>query len=200
MVMIGLSCLAVNAADINKAFDYYDKGDFKSAFSIFKQLANDDNAQAQYMLFSMYAKGEYVARDLDKAVQWVKKSAALGFYDAHVSLGDMYLNGTGVEKDINAAIDWFTIAADEGSPIAMAYLAEIYNKTKNKELAAKWWEKAATAGHIGSMYNTALSYCVPSIGKKEQDLRKCAYWAKKAKENGYDVSRLWKDFKLSKYE
>ena len=200
IIIIGLSFVSANATDIDKGFEYYDKGDFKSAFAIFEQLADGEDAQAQYLMFVMYSKGEYVSKDDTKAVEWAKKSAALGDYGAHLALGTTYLYGIGVKKNIDAAKDWFMIAADEGLAIAMARLASIYEDAHKGELAAKWWEKAAEAGRVDSMYNTALSYCVPSIGKKETDLKKCAFWAKKARENGYDVNRLWKDFELSKYE
>lgn len=56
-----------------------------------------------------------VAKDTEKAVEWITKAASAGNAAAQNKLGEMYLNGTGVQKDKQAAASWFKKACDNGN-------------------------------------------------------------------------------------
>lgn len=52
-----------------------------------QRMAEHGDAQAQFNLGVMYAKGEGVAQDLKQAVPWYRKAAEQGMVDAQYSLG-----------------------------------------------------------------------------------------------------------------
>ena len=54
----------------------------QSFFQRMKQAAEQGNAEAQYNLSVMYHEGEGVGQDEEKAVYWLKKSAAQGYIQA----------------------------------------------------------------------------------------------------------------------
>ena len=56
-----------------------------------------------------------VAKDTEKAVDWITKAASAGNAAAQNKLGEMYLNGTGVKQDKKAAASWFKKACDNGN-------------------------------------------------------------------------------------
>ena len=70
-------------------------------------------------------------------------------------------------------------------------------KKGDHKTAVDIWKPLAQEGEAGAQYNLAVSYCLGN--GVEKDLKQCAYWAKKAYQNGRDTSRLWNDFELSKY-
>ncbi len=53
---------------------------------LFRMAADQDVAQAQYSLAFLYFYGQGVLQSREFAVNWLKKSAALGNYDARVKL------------------------------------------------------------------------------------------------------------------
>lgn len=59
--------------------------------------------------------GSGVAKDAEKAFEWLKKSAQSGNAAAQNKLGEMYLEGIGVAKDNAAAAEWFKKACANGS-------------------------------------------------------------------------------------
>ena len=84
-------------------------------FNQTQRLANQGDADAQYMLGLMYAKGEGVPQDYAKARQWFEKAANQGNADAQYGIGWMYYEGEGVPQDYAKARQWFEKAANQGS-------------------------------------------------------------------------------------
>ncbi len=56
-----------------------------------------------------------VAKDTEKAVDWITKAAVAGNAAAQNKLGEMYWEGTGVKQDKKAAASWFKKACDNGN-------------------------------------------------------------------------------------
>jgi TPR repeat protein len=56
------------------------------AAQLFRVAADQDVAQAQYSLAFLYFYGQGVLQSRELAVSWLKKSAALGNYDARLQL------------------------------------------------------------------------------------------------------------------
>ena len=77
--------------------------------------AKQGDADAQYNLGAMYAKGDGVAQDYSAALAWVRKAADQGIAEAQFGLGVMYNNGYGVPQDDAAALAWFRKAAMSGA-------------------------------------------------------------------------------------
>jgi TPR repeat protein len=77
-------------------------------------LAEKGNAEAQYNLGVMYAKGEGVPQDYAGAVKWYRLAAEQGYAEAQYNLGVMYGQGRGVPKDQILSFMWTILAASRG--------------------------------------------------------------------------------------
>ena len=81
-----------------------------SWFAWFRKGADQGNAQAQYNLGAMYAKGQGVPQDFVQAFDWFGKAADQGNAGAQATLGWMYANGQGVAQDDTQALMWSILA------------------------------------------------------------------------------------------
>jgi tetratricopeptide (TPR) repeat protein len=118
-------CLALTwatvavAASIQEAEFAYDRGDYTQAARLFRPLAEQGNASAQFNLGMMYAKGQGVPQDYQAALKWYRRAAEQGNASAQNNLGLMYERGRGARQDFILAYMWSNIAAaslngDEG--------------------------------------------------------------------------------------
>ncbi len=73
-------------------------------------LAADGDADAQFVLGTMYRDGQGVAQDYAEALRWWRKAAELGVVDAQFALGNMYAGGSGIAQDNILAHMWYDIA------------------------------------------------------------------------------------------
>ncbi|NBV23281.1 MAG: sel1 repeat family protein [Proteobacteria bacterium] len=85
------------------------------------------------------------------AVDWFKKSAALGYSHAQFHLANAYAQGDGIAPDMLAAVDLYRKAADQGHAEACFTLAEIYvsgeASPRNADDSANFlYERAADGG------------------------------------------------------
>jgi len=53
----------------------YERGDYKTAFTLWLPLAEQGSARAQLNIARMYEKGEFVAQDSAMALEWYRKAA-----------------------------------------------------------------------------------------------------------------------------
>ena len=93
----------VAAGDFEDAFAAHKAGDFQKAFQLWKPLAEQGNAEAQFNVGYTYAHGRGVPEDETKAVHWYRKAAEQGLASGQLGLGVMYAEGEGVpENDAKA--------------------------------------------------------------------------------------------------
>lgn len=97
------------------AYDLNDQGRYAEAFSLYKQLADQGHAKAQFNLGVMYDQGQYVTQDYAQAVSWYRKAAEQGNANAQYNLAFKYKTGQGVIQDDTQAVYWYRKAAEEGS-------------------------------------------------------------------------------------
>ncbi len=136
-------------------------------------MAKQGDAQAQYTLGKMYAKGEGVPQDQKESVKWYTKAAEQGHLEAQGFLGSMYryggMDGIKVPKDYKEAVKWYTKAAEQGDKVAQYTLGTIYDSGENVPLdykeAVKWYTKAAEQGHLGA--KQGMDYAYPKMLEKE---------------------------------
>ena len=62
----------VHADDFSDGYAAYKKGDYKTAMKLWKPMAEQGNASAQYYLGVMYANGFGVPEDDKQAVKWYR--------------------------------------------------------------------------------------------------------------------------------
>jgi len=107
------------AASLQEAEFAYDRGDYTQAARLFRPLAEQGIASAQFNLGMMYARGQGVPQDYLAALKSYRRAAEQGNASAQNNLGLMYERGRGVRQDFILAHMWSNIAAatlngDEG--------------------------------------------------------------------------------------
>ena len=88
----------------------YHRGDHQAAMEIWRPLAEQGHAPAQYSLGLLYYRGEGVLPDPKRAAKWYHKAADQGDPDAQLNLGLMYAQGDGLKRNYLTAYKWFSLA------------------------------------------------------------------------------------------
>jgi uncharacterized protein len=89
-------------------------------------LAEQDDAEAQYLLAMRLHRGEGIERNSPVSMMWLRRSAFLGHPAAQLAMGLSYAAGDQVERDDQQAARWFQLAADQGLGRAMLALGDCY--------------------------------------------------------------------------
>jgi hypothetical protein len=123
--------------------------DFEKAFELLGPLAEENHAEAQFLLGSLYINGHGVEKDDTKGLSWIMKSARQGYDQARsralsiyseladqgdasamYNLGYMCLHGWGGEQDTDIGIGWLESAAKNGHDHSAKVLSGIYAEGK----------------------------------------------------------------------
>ena len=135
-LVLPLSSIGTSSGnDFLKGLNAYHSGNFATALSERKPLAEQGHSPSQYNLGFMYYKGEGVPQDYETAVKWYTLAAEQGDSNAQNNLGVMFANGQGVPEDFIYAHMWFSISALNGNA----------NGRKSREII----EKRMIAAQIG---------------------------------------------------
>ena len=169
-----------------EANEYYEKKDYKKAFDLYLESAEQGYAPAQCNLGYMYDIGQGVSQDYAKAAEWYTKSAEQGYAPAQYNLGNMYYNGQGVSQDYAKAAEWYTKSAEQGYAHAQCNLGNMYYNgqgvTQDYAKAAEWYTKSAEQGNARAQCNLGYMY---DIGQGvSQDYAKAVEWYTKSAEQG----------------
>ena len=90
-------------AGFDEGIEAYTHGDFETALSTFRPLAEDGVSGAQYNLGLMYAYGQGVPQNYDEAIKWYRQAAENGYRMAMHNMGDFYAAGKGVQQNYTEA-------------------------------------------------------------------------------------------------
>jgi len=90
------------------------EGNYAEAYCRWKPLAEKGYAEAQYHLGWLYANGNGMPVDIEKALDWWRAAAVQGHADAQFALGLAYTTGEGIPADLNEAVNWYLTAARQG--------------------------------------------------------------------------------------
>ena len=128
--------------------------EYKSKHDLEKATKAND-ADAIFVLASMYARGEGEKFDQKKALELFEKSAQLVSSNAMLQLGLIYRNGNEVvKKDDQKALMWFEEGAKKGNPSAIHNVGLAYYKGLNvkqdRAKAFKYFIRSAELGLIQS--------------------------------------------------
>lgn len=151
MIAVFLGVAQVTRADpLEDGFSAAGRGDYATALRLWRPLANQGVAQAQFNLGSMYQNGDGVAQSYVEAVKWYRLAADQGHAVAQNNLGLMYRDGQGVTNDYAEAAKWFRIAADKENREAQINLGLMYRDgqgvTKDYVEAVKWFRLGVVDG------------------------------------------------------
>ena len=115
------------------------RGDFVTALKVWRPLAEQGHAEAQYALGMMCFYGLGVQQSYTEAVTWYRLAAEQGYPKAQNHLGVMYLDGLEVARDHEEAVKLFRLAADQKFSIAVSNLGNMYEigmVVKKNQIAA----------------------------------------------------------------
>ena len=136
------------AEPFEDALDAYNTGDYATALRLWRPLAEQGYAYAEYMLGVMYERGEGAPRDYAEAVKWYRLAAEQDYANAQSDLGFMYDIGRGVPQDDVEAVKWYRRAAEQGVEGAQASLGGMYSQgqgvPQDDVLSYMWLNLAAS--------------------------------------------------------
>lgn len=175
---------------IGEMFCYAKKGvekDYEQAFYWFGKAAEQNYAEAQNRLGSMFHNGIGVKQDDEQALIWYRRAAEQGDERAQCNLALMLSMGKGVDKNYTEAVSWFHKAAEQGDAQAQTRLAFCYRigegLMQDDEQAVIWYRRAAEQNYAGAQYSLGLMY---EYGRGVlQNKQLAIMWYGKAAEQGY---------------
>lgn len=148
-LVLSICCLTTLVwADFETGMDAYQRGNYATALSEWRPLAEEGDAQAQLHLGVLYANGDGVPQNYANAHQWYEQAAAQGYAMAQYNLGLLYDNGDGVPQDYAKARQWYEQAAIQGDASAQYSLGMLYAEgqqgvPRDYVQAYMWWSLAA---------------------------------------------------------
>ncbi len=127
----------------------YKQGDYATELEKLRPLAEQGDANMQFNLGLMYARGRGVPRDYAEAVRWYRQAAEQGDARAQFSLSVMYRRGRGVPQDDVQAQMWLSLAAAQGDKRAPKRRDRLAKKmtpaqvAEAQRLAREWKPKSS---------------------------------------------------------
>jgi len=171
---------------LERANTFYANKQYPEAISLYKQVANTGNAEAQNKLGKCYYNGYGTAQDYKQAVYWFRNAAEQGEDNAQTNLAICYQNGNSVAKDYAQAVEWYKKAANQGEANAQTNLGVCYYNQwgvkQDYSQAVFWYTKAAEQGNATAQYN--LGTCYEDGNGVKKDTVQAAYWYRKAADQG----------------
>jgi hypothetical protein len=137
----------------------WSRGEYANAYWLWRPLAEQGNADAQFYLGLMKENGQGVPRDDGEALKWYRKAADQDLALAQFDLGTMYANGRGVPQNDREAAKWYRLAADQGLGAAQFNLGVMY-------VEGKGVPRDYVQAH---MWLTLLVSKLPALGKNQRN-------------------------------
>jgi uncharacterized protein len=126
----------------------YQRGDYATALRLWRPLAEQGGAEAQYNLGIMYYDGDGVPQNYAEAIKWHRLAAEQGDAGAQYGLGLMYDLGRGTPQDYAEALKWYRLAAERGDAHVQGNLGVMYvngeGVPQDYVEAHKWFNLAAS--------------------------------------------------------
>lgn len=142
-------------------------------FRTWKQLADQEDANALYLLGQSYSLGAAAVKpNLENALGCLTRSAAKGHLLAMHALGEWHHNGTGGKVDLPESEKWFRAAAEKGLSSAQHEMGLIYSSGRGRDVdnkeAVSWFKRASEQGHAEARYGLGrlLYFGAPDVPKE----------------------------------
>lgn len=141
----------------------------------------------------------------EEAVKILKPLADGGNPTAQLELANLLYNGRGMKEDEKAAVGLYTKSAEQGNNEAMFQLGNAFtfgNDTPRlvndaDAEAAKWYFKAASAGHKDAAYSLGLLFLAgKGVQKNESE---ALVWMKKAANAGHKDAQSYVQVRPAKH-
>ena len=176
----------VNGTDFEAGYAAAKRGNYATAYRLWKPLAEQGHSGAQFNLGLMHYKGQGVPQDHAEAARWHRKAGEQGLAPAQFILGMMYNKGLGVPQDHAEEARWYRKAGEQGHASAQFNLGMMHYKgqgvPQDHTEAALWWRKAAEQGNANAQINLGIMY---KDGQGvAQDFAEALNWFEKGTEQG----------------
>ena len=159
-LVVALTPVTAVSGPFEDGLEAAEGGDFQRALNLWRPLAEQGNAVAQFNLGTMYANGEGVPQDHAEAVKWYRLSAEQDYAAAQNNLGIMYSNGQGVPQGYAEALKWFRLSAEQGHADAQYNLGTMYDNgqgvPQDYVQAHLWFNLAASRLRPGETRDKAI--------------------------------------------
>jgi TPR repeat protein len=152
--ILALTTVASMAADtLEDAVTAYRKANYATALRIYRSMADQGLAIAQFNVGLMYDNGQGVSKDEVQAMKWYRLAAGQGRSDAQYQLGHLYYR----QDNYAEAAKWFHLAADQGRADAQSNLGSMYadgeGVPQDFVQALMWFTLAAAQNHRDGIEN-----------------------------------------------
>lgn len=122
---VAADAVVQSGADAGLKLDEYKKA-LRNAVKLYKAAAEQNHAEALYVMGRLTASGEGVLKNPQVAVRYYERALSAGYAKAGFYLGMMAHAGLGIPEDLSRAVQYYQAAADQGVPGALYYLANCY--------------------------------------------------------------------------
>jgi TPR repeat protein len=179
---------SVLAGPLEDGFAAYERADYATAMGLWRRLADQGDADAQFNLGVLYEKGQGVRQDYAAAASWYRKAADQGETSAESALAKMYFNGQGVPKDHAAAMSWVRKAADQGDVSGQVELGANAFASGDYVTAMRLLRPLADRGFVRPQFYLGLMYA-NGRGVPRNDAAAVS-WYRKAAEQRYGSAQI----------
>lgn len=163
---------------LEEAIAAYDAGDYEKAYALFLPLAEAGDAEAQYSIGFMLARGEGVPENEADGIVWLEKAVAQGHVKASFIIGLLYTNGSQTPENRELAVLYFERAArrchsDAAAALGIELLIEKTPPGQKVEAFAWLYVSLAWGSLDGqSSLGAAYLYCGKDIADRGKERAK----------------------------
>lgn len=147
-----------------QATELYEEKRYEEAAQLLQNAVDNQYAPALVPLAAIFANGEGVEQDYDKAFKLYLAAANLGIAFAQREVGTCYSRGYGANKDMCEAAKWYAKAAELNNPDAQVDLASCYlsgnGVEKDVTKAYELFNRAAKQNHPDGLYGLAYIFII----------------------------------------
>lgn len=191
-MILALSCGHAGATTYNEAISAYRQGEYAQAVQNLFELAVNKDPDAQYVLGTLFEKGDKIEQNMAQALHWYEQAAAGANPFAQAALAAHLAKGEHLEQDLSRALELFLSAAQQGHPQSQYNAAVIFEQglvgEPNLQAARQWYEEAATNGYAKAQYN--LGVLLGSQAGEDADLEQAYKWLSLASADVHSSSGL----------
>ncbi|XLS29599.1 serine/threonine-protein kinase [Flavobacteriaceae bacterium M23B6Z8] len=168
-------------------------GYFKQSLNHIKQLADENEPEAQNLYGLLLSEGYAVNKDSEKAFNITKKAALKDHPAAISNLGYYYEYGVGVDKDCSKALEWYKKGAEIKQERSSTGLGRLYfngcnDIKKDIKKSIAYYKEAANLGSLDAQNMVGWIFQNGIDGEVNKDLDEALWWYRKAAENDHIAS------------
>jgi len=196
VIAAGMLPTSVRSADFATGLEAYTAGDYGTAASEWRPLAEQGDPSAQFNMGLLYDTGFGVPLGTAQAALWYRKAAEQGLASAQYNLAVLYQMGRGLPYDLERAFFWLSVAALTGDSDTQARAASARDRLEDgleggvsARIGTEVLEKIQTMAETHRLEEIALprDEAVPYLALSRRDVRSLQQHLVNA---GYDIGKV----------